>query len=71
MERTAAVERKVAAEPMRLPAAVSLAQVDAEGAVRALRALMAVVERVVAARRGLEEVDDRRCPRQEQAAYVP
>ena len=76
MERTAAVGRKAGAEPMRLPPAVDLAQVDSADAVRALRILMLVVERAVARKQLAEsglEAEDRRCPQgsQEQAAYTP
>ena len=77
MERTATVQRKVTAEPMRLPAAVDLTRVAAEDAVQALRALMAVVAGTLAQRarveRGEEQEDDPRCPRlrEEPAVYAP
>jgi hypothetical protein len=75
MERTATAQRKLVAEPTRLPAAVDLSRLEVEVAVRALQVLMVAVERTVARRelaeRGrLEEAVDRRCPqlRREQAA---
>jgi hypothetical protein len=76
MERTAAVRRKAGAEPMRLPPAVDLAQVESADAVRALRVLMMVAEQMVARKQLAEsglEVEDRRCPRrrEEQAAFAP
>jgi hypothetical protein len=75
MERTATAQRKLVAEPTRLPGAVDLSRLEVEVAVRALQVLMVAVERTVARRelaeRGrLEEAVDRRCPqlRREQAA---
>ena len=76
MERTATARRKLVAEPTRLPAAVDLSRLEVEGAVRALRVLIAAVERMVARTElaekvRLEEAVDRRCPqlRGEQTAY--
>jgi hypothetical protein len=78
MERTATAQRKLGAKPTRLPAAVDLSRLEVEGAVRALRVLMAAVELMVARtelaeRVRLEEAVDRRCPqlREEQTAYPP
>jgi hypothetical protein len=78
MERTATARRESVAEPTRLPAAVDLSRLEVEGAVRALRVLMAAVERMVARtelaeRVRLEEAVDRRCPqlRGEQTDYSP
>jgi len=75
MERTATARRKLVAKPTRLPAAVDLSRLEVEGAVRALRVLMVVVERTVvrrelAERVRLEVAVDRRCPqlRREQTA---
>ena len=67
MERTATARRELVAEPTRLPAAVDLSRLEVDGAVRALRILMAAVERRVARtelaeRVKLEEAVDRRCP---------
>jgi hypothetical protein len=78
MERTATVQRKLIAEPTRLPAAVDLSRLEMEGAVRALRILMEAVEltllsREQAERGRLEVAVDRRCPqlRREQTADAP
>ena len=78
MERTATARRELVAEPTRLPAAVDLSRLEVEGAVRALRVLMATVERMVARMElaekvRLEEAVDRRCPqlRGEQTEYSP
>jgi len=78
MERTATARRELVVEPTRLPAAVDLSRLEVEGAVRALRVLIAAVEQMVAgtelAEKGrLEEAVDRRCPqlRGEQIAYPP
>jgi hypothetical protein len=78
MERTATARRELVAEPTRLPAAVDLSRLEVEGAVRALRVLMATVERMVARmelaeKMRLEEAVDRRCPqlRGEQTEYSP
>ena len=78
MERTATARRELVAEPTRLPAAVDLSRLEVEGAVRALRVLMAAVELMVTRtelveRVRLEEAVDRRCPqlRDEQTDYSP
>ena len=78
MERTATARRELDAEPTRLPAAVDLSRLEVNGAVRALRVLMAAVEGMVARtelaeRLRLEEAVDRRCPqlRGEQTEYPP
>ena len=78
MERTATARRELDAEPTQLPAAVDLSRLEVEGAVRALRVLMATAELMVARteraeRVRLEEAVDRRCPqlREEQTAYPP
>jgi hypothetical protein len=66
MERAATARRELVAEPTRLPAAVDLSRLEVEGAVRALRVLMAVERRgartELAERVKLEEAVDRRCP---------
>jgi hypothetical protein len=78
MERTATARQELDAEPTRLPAAVDLSRLEVEGAVRALRVLMAAVELMVtrtelAERVRLEEAVDRRCPqlREGQTAHSP
>jgi hypothetical protein len=78
MKRTATARRELVAEPTRLPAAVDLSRLEVDGAVRALRVLMAAVELMVtrtglAERVRLEEAVDRRCPRLrgERTAYSP
>jgi hypothetical protein len=78
MKRTATARRELVAEPTRLPAAVDLSRLEVDGAVRALRVLMAAVELMVtrtglAERVRLEEAVDRRCPqlRGERTAYSP
>jgi hypothetical protein len=76
MERTATARRELVAESTRLPAAVDLSRLEVEGAVRALRVLIAAVEWMVARTElaekvRLEEAVDRRCPqlREGQTAY--
>ena len=78
MERTATARRELDAEPTRLPAAVDLSRLEVDGAVRALRILMAAAELMMARtelaeRVRLEEAVDRRCPqlREGQTAYPP
>ena len=78
MERTATARRELDAEPTRLPAAVDLSRLEVDGAVRALRVLMAAAELIVAKnefaeRVRLEEAVDRRCPqlREGQTAHSP
>ena len=48
MERTATARGTERMEPMRLPAEFELAQVEVEGAVHALRVLIAIVAETVA-----------------------
>ena len=78
MERTATARRELDAEPTRLPAAVDLSRLEVDGAVRALRILMAAAELMMARtelaeRVRLEEAVDRRCPqlREGQTADSP